>query len=161
MTISIIAALSENRVIGWKGELPWRLPADLRRFRSLTDGHALIVGRKTFDSIGGPLPRRRIIVVTRDPGWRAEGVTAARGLDEALGLAGEDDVVFIGGGGEIYEMALDRADRMHLTIVHAAIDGDAWFPSFDPEEWNLVFEERHDADEDHAHAFSFRDYERR
>ena len=160
MTVSIIVAMSVNRVIGRAGDMPWRLPADLRRFKALTTGHAVIMGRRTFDGVGRPLPNRRCIVITRDRDYRAEGVIVAHDLDEALSRAGDDEEVFIAGGGEIYRLAIPRADRMHLTLVHATIEGDTYFPEYDESQWTLISDERHEGDERHAHPYSFRVYER-
>jgi len=144
--IAIIAAVAENGVIGAGNQLPWRLPADLKRFKALTIGHTLVMGRKTFDSIGRPLPGRTTIVVTRDRGWTREGVTVVHSLDDALsraqGAASAD--VFIAGGGEIYAQAMTRADRLYLTHVKERFDGDAWFPTIDPKVWRAVEREPHD-----------------
>jgi len=161
--VSLIAAVAENRVIGRDGALPWHLPEDLRHFKRLTRGHVVVMGRRTWETLDGPLPRRRCIVVTRDASYRAEGAEVVHGLDEALeraAAAGETEV-FVLGGGEIYTLALPRADRMYLTIVHAEPAGDARFPVFDAAEWTLASDEPHDADERHEHAYSFRTYERR
>jgi dihydrofolate reductase len=160
MIVTLIAALSENRVIGRDGDLPWRLPADLRRFKRITSGHTVIMGRKTFETLDAPLPDRRTIVVTRRTDYQPVGVEVAHDLDDALALAGGEDEVFILGGGEIYALALPRADRMELTIVHDEFDGDTFFPAFDEMEWRLVQAERHASDDRHAHAFTFRTYER-
>jgi dihydrofolate reductase len=153
--------MAQNRVIGRNNALPWHLPADLRRFKQLTMGHAVILGRRTFDTIGKPLPGRRWVVLTRDRGWHHEGVVVAHELDQALrDLAGEAEV-FVAGGAEVYAQALARADRIYLTLIHAEIEGDARFPGIDPAEWRLVEDERREADARHAYAFSFRRYERR
>jgi dihydrofolate reductase len=153
--ISLIAAVAQNGVIGANNQLPWRLSADLRRFKSLTMGHTLVMGRKTFDSIGRPLPGRTTIVITRDHSWRKEGVTVAHGLDEALALAvGE---VFIAGGSEIYTLAMDRAQRLYITHVKERFDGDAWFPPIDPHVWRAVEREAHD---DETLPFEFVTYEK-
>ncbi len=152
--------MAENRVIGRNNALPWHLPADLKRFKALTMGHAVIIGRKTFDAIGRVLPGRRWIVLTRDAGWRRPGVETARDLDGALAaLAGEAEV-FVAGGAEVYAPALERADRLYVTVVHADIEGDARFPVLETAAWRLVEDERHDGDERHAFAYSFRRYER-
>jgi dihydrofolate reductase len=161
VTVSIIVAMSSNRVIGRAGDLPWRLPADLRHFKALTVGHAVIMGRRTFDSVGRPLPERRCIVITRDRNYRPEGVIVAHDLEEAIGCAAaDDDEVFIAGGGEIYRLALPLADRMYVTVVHAQVEGDTYFPELDESEWEMIADERHEADDRHAHAYSFRVYER-
>jgi len=160
--ISIIVAMSENRVIGRAGALPWRLPDDLKRFKSLTMGHPMIMGRKTFESIGRPLPGRDTIVITRNPGWSRPDVRTANSLAEAIALAGDGGgEVFIVGGGEIYREAILDADRIHLTLVHAAIEGDAFFPVIDDDEWAVVDEAHHPADAGHPYAFTFRTLDRR
>ena len=166
MIVSLIAAMSENRVIGRAGKLPWHLPADLRRFKRLTTGCTVIMGRKTFESIDEkPLPGRRNIVVSRRAGYAPAGVEVATAVEAALEAAGASaggaDVVYVVGGGEIYRVALPLADRLDLTIVHTTAEGDATFPAFDESQWRLTLDERHDADERHAHAYSFRVYERR
>lgn len=161
MPLTIIAAMSENRVIGRAGDLPWRLPADLRRFKSLTRGHHVIMGRKTFDSLGRPLPERVNIVITRRSDYQVpEGVRIASSLEQALAFARDDDNPFILGGGEIYALALPQAKRMELTIVHTTTPGDTYFPEFDESEWRLTHDEHHEADENHEFEFSFRTYER-
>ncbi len=160
MKISVIAAMSENRVIGRDGALPWHLPADLARFKSITTGHTVLMGRKTFESVGQPLPNRRTIVITRNNDYQGAGVVIAHSLDEALDHAAREDEIFILGGEAVYRIALPRADRLYLTIVHATIQGDTHFPPFDPDQWKLVEDERHEADDRHAYAFSFRRYER-
>ncbi|MSM39991.1 MAG: dihydrofolate reductase [Geobacter sp.] len=128
MIISLIAALSTNRVIGRAGTIPWDIPADRRCFRELTTGHPLIMGRKTFESIGRPLPGRRIIVLSRQEGYRPEGVEVAGGLAAALSLCAGDDEVFVAGGGEIYGQALPLAHRLYLTEVEIEVAGDTYFP---------------------------------
>ena len=128
-TITIILARADNGVIGRDGDLPWRLPADLRRFKALTMGKPMIMGRKTFESFPAPLPGRRHIVLTRDRAWRAEGAEVAHSLDEALACAGPGEVAVIGGA-EIVALVLGRADRIELTEVHAAPEGDTVVPAF-------------------------------
>jgi dihydrofolate reductase len=162
MRITLIAAMAENRVIGRDNALPWHLPADLARFKQRTEGHVVIMGRRTFESLGRPLPNRRSIVITRKHDYHPPGAELARSLEEALERARESDEqeVFILGGAQIYALALPEADRMELTIVHAEIVGDTFFPECDLEAWTLIEEERHEANERHAHAFSFRIYER-
>jgi dihydrofolate reductase len=158
--VHLIAAMSENRVIGRDNQLPWRLPADLKRFKAATMGHVLVMGRKTYESIGRPLPGRRTIVLSRDAGYRPEGVEVASSLSEALELAGDEEV-FIAGGGEVYRRALEVADDILLTLVHGHIEGDAFFPSLNPGIWELVEEERRPADDRHAWELSFLRYRRR
>jgi dihydrofolate reductase len=162
MTLSIIAAVSTNGVIGRGNELPWRLSADLKRFKALTMGHHLIMGRKTYASIGRPLPGRTMVVVTRG-GFAADGVATASSLEDAISraTAAGDAEPFIGGGAEIYAQSIHRADRMYITRVHAEIEGDAFFPDFDDvAEWNLVDAEHWEADEKNEHPYSFLTYER-
>jgi dihydrofolate reductase len=128
MIISIIAAMADNRVIGRGGAIPWDVPADRRRFRELTMGHPVIMGRKTFESIGRPLPGRPNIILSREPAFRAEGCIIAKSLEDALLACGGADEVFICGGEELYQQALAIADRIFLTVVHQLCDGDAFFP---------------------------------
>lgn len=159
--VVLVAAVARNRVIGNAGALPWRLPADLRRFKAITLDKPMVMGRKTFDSIGRPLPGRRTIVVTRDPAWSAEGVETARSLAAALAMAGEPrpDEIIVAGGGEIYAQALPLADRLRLTWVEAEPEGDALFPEVDPAQWRETARESHPA-EDGRPAFAFVDYDR-
>ncbi len=164
MRLSLLAALSENRVIGSNGALPWRLPDELKNVKSLTMGHTLLMGRKTFDSIGRPLPGRTSVVLTRNPDYTAPaGVLVAASLEAALELArtrGEDEV-FIFGGEAIYALALPIADRLYLTRVHTQLDGDAFFPEFDLGDWSLTQDIPHPADDRHAYAFSFQTLDRK
>lgn len=129
--VNLIAALAENGVIGVKNRLPWRLPEDLAHFKTVTLGHPVVMGRKTFESLGRPLPGRRNIVITRTPGWHAAGAEAAASLDAALALCSGAPEVFVIGGAEIYALALPLADRLFLTEVAVAPEGDARFPEFD------------------------------
>ena len=158
--VSLVAAMSENRVIGKDGTLPWRLPDDLKFFKRLTVDHTVIMGRKTFDEIKRPLDNRRNVVITRNPAFHPHGVTVVPSLAEALALGATEREVFVVGGGEIFREALPRADRLYLTVVHARVDGDTFFPEFDKDGWVLESDERHEADEKHAYAFSFRCYRR-
>ncbi len=153
--ISIIAAMAENRVIGRNNALPWHLPEDLKRFKRLTLGHAVIMGRRNYESIARPLPGRRNIVVTRHPDYAAPGCVVVHSLDEALSAAGDDEEIFVIGGAELYAQFLPRAARLYLTLVHAEVDGDTLFPAFDWNEWRETARERHAADARHAYAYSF------
>jgi dihydrofolate reductase len=128
MILSIIAAMAENRVIGRDGAIPWDIPADRQRFRELTMGHPVIMGRKTFTAIGRPLPGRENIILTRQPGYRAGGCRVAATLEEALGSCAGADEVFICGGEDIYRQALPVADRIYLTVIHREFAGDTFFP---------------------------------
>ncbi|MBK6795840.1 MAG: dihydrofolate reductase [Acidobacteria bacterium] len=137
MIVSIIVAMDRNRGIGIENRLPWRLSADLKRFRELTMGHHIIVGRKTYQSIGKPLPGRQMIVVTRDPGYQAEGCIIVHSLDEAFEMAaarGESEV-FVCGGADIYRESLGKAHRLYLTQVDAEVDADTFFPEIDWTQW--------------------------
>ncbi|MFV2071132.1 MAG: dihydrofolate reductase [Thermoanaerobaculales bacterium] len=162
MTVSLIVAVSSNGVIGRDGGLPWRLSADLRHFKRTTMGHHLIIGRRTWEEVGKPLPGRTMVVLTRDRGFAAEGVKVVHSLAEALAVAADDEEPFIAGGAQIYRMALeaDLVDRIYLTRVHAPIEGDTLFPEIDLDEWELVSQDDHEADERNQHPFSFLVYER-
>ena len=159
--VSLIAALAENRVIGRDNTLPWRLPADLKRFRRLTTGHPVILGRKNYESIGRPLPERTNIVLTRDRAYRAPGCTVVDTLDAAYAAATDASELFVIGGAELYAQTLARADRLYLTWVHAQVPGDTFFPTFDLADWTEIERERHEPDRDHAYGFSFVTYDRR
>jgi dihydrofolate reductase len=161
-SISLIVAVAENDVIGRRGELPWRLSADLRRFKELTMGHAIIMGRKTFESIGRPLPGRRMIVVTRQADYRAEGADVVGGLEEAYRAAGSrgESEAFVIGGAEVFAQAKPQAERVYLTRVHATVDGDAFFPPLDSNQWRLVSSEPHAADAKNEYSYTFEIYER-
>ena len=162
MTITLIAAVAKNRVIGKDGELPWRLPADLRFFKRTTTGHPLVMGRKTFESFDGALPDRTNIVITRRPDYEATGGIAVRSFEEALEVAkGYGDEIFIGGGEEIFRMALPIADRMILTWIDEEFEGDTFFPEFDPAEWSESAREHHEPDEKNRWPYTFVTYERR
>ena len=160
MKLSCIWAMSENHVIGRDGELPWRLSADLQRFKALTMGHHIIMGRKTWESIGRPLPGRQSVVLTRDPGYRAEGCLVVQSLDAALETAAGDDEAFVVGGASIYALALASASRLYVTAVHAEVEGDVELPPDVLDGFRLAGEESHEPDEKNQYAYSFRVYER-
>ena len=160
LIVSLIAAVGRNSALGVNGGMPWKLSSDLKRFRALTMGKPLIMGRKTFDSIGRPLPGRDVIVVTRDPGWTREGVRVARSLDEALALVGDAPEVMIGGGGEIYRLALARADRLYLTQVDSAPVADVTFPEIDARQWREARRETGTRGPRDEAEFCFVDYQR-
>jgi dihydrofolate reductase len=141
MTLALIAAVARNGIIGGGNQLLWRLSSDLKRFKALRMGKPLIVGRKTFDSIGMPLPGRRMIVVTRDSRWRHDGVETAASVEAALALVADAPEIMIGGGGEIYAQTIRAADRLYLTEVDLAPEGDARFPTIDPAVWREVTRE--------------------
>lgn len=157
MTIALIAAISENRVLGKNNELVWHLPKDMRWFKTKTMGYPVVMGRKTFESFGNPLPGRTNIVITRNPDYRAEGTIVVASLDAALAEAARyhTDTIFVAGGAEIYRQALPLADTMYLTHVHARVEGDAFFPEFSEVEWQSVATESVPADEKHAYPFDF------
>lgn len=138
MRISIIAAMAQNRVIGRKGTMPWDLPEDRRRFREITWGHPVIMGRKTFESIGRPLPGRKNIVLTRQPEFRAEGCLVLHDMQSALDACAGSDELFIIGGGELYREALPLAERIYLTVVHGEVEGDVLFPELPAGEFREV-----------------------
>lgn len=162
MIVALIVALDEDGVIGRDGGLPWHLPDDLKRFKAATTGHVLVMGRRTWESIGRALPGRRSIVLTRDPSFRPpEGVAVAASLDQALALASDCARAFVAGGAEVYREALARADELWVTRVHTRVAGDARFPEVDWAAWTMIEEEFHPADARHAFAFTFRRYARR
>lgn len=165
MKLSIIVAMSQNRAIGMSGKLPWRLPEDLKRFRVLTEGKTVIMGRKTYESIvahiGGSLPKRNSIVISRDRSYRAEGCVVVPSFTDAYHHVRHlDEEVFVIGGGMIYTEALDFADRIYLTLVHTVVDGDVFFPPFEGHEWRETSRVRHPRDSAHAYDYSFVVYER-
>lgn len=160
MLISIVVAASTNNVIGVGGELPWRLADDLRHFKAITMGKPIIMGRRTWESIGRPLPGRRNIVMTRQSNYAADGCDVVTTPAAALAAAGAADEVMVIGGGHIYEMFLPKAGRLYLTRVHASIDGDTFFPAVDAADWQLVSSEARVADASNDYAFDVRVYER-
>ena len=157
--ISLIVAASENGVIGRDGELPWRQSDDLRRFKAVTMGKPIVMGRKTWESIGRPLPGRQNIVVSRQPGLDIEGADVVASASAAVDAAHDADEIMIIGGSEIYALFMPLASRVYLTRVHADVEGDAVFPALGGD-WRLVHEERRAADEHNDHDMSFRIYER-
>jgi dihydrofolate reductase len=164
MKLSVLAALSENRVIGHAGELPWRLPDELAYVKRITMGHTLVMGRRTYESIGRPLPGRTSIVISGNPKYAPHpDVVVVQSLDAALASAREcgESEVFVFGGEAVYALALPRAERLYLTRVHAEVEGDAFFPEIDEAAWTLREQEHHPADERHAFAFTFQVLDRR
>lgn len=160
-TLSLIAAVSQNHVIGREGDLPWHLPLDLKWFQEKTMGHHLVMGRKTFESFGSkPLKGREIIVVSRSSGKNQDGVRRAGSLDEALSMTAGDESPFIGGGESLFREGIGHADRMYLTHVRAEVIGDTFFPAYVDEEWKAIYREPHEPDERHRYAFTFVIYER-
>ena len=145
MTVTLVAAVAANGVIGRDGGLPWRLPQDMRHFKALTTGHVLVMGRRTYESIGRPLPGRTTVVLTRDPGWRADGALVARDIGEALALGRSvDEQVFVVGGAQVYAAALPYADRMVVTHLDEPIEGDTHFPPVDWAQWQETGRQSYD-----------------
>jgi len=155
MVISIIVAMDKKGIIGFEGDLPWRLSADLKHFKAITMSKPLIMGRRTHESIGRSLPGRQNIVITRGKAFKADGCTVVHSLEDALHAAGDVDEVMIMGGSGIYDQSLGRADRLYLTEVHADVKGDVYFPEFDKGEWLEIDREDHSADETNDFDYSF------
>lgn len=162
MRISIIVAASENNVIGINNLLPWRLPTDLKYFKATTLGKPIVMGRKTFDSLGKPLPGRPNIVITRQADYHPEGAYVVSSIEEGIEKARSfgGDELFITGGSQIFEQAWAKVDRIYLTRVYAMVHGDAFFPQIDGGEFELVSDERHEGDEKNQYPFSFQIWER-
>lgn len=161
MTITLIAAAAQNNALGKDNRMIWHLPDDFKRFKKLTTGHHIIMGRKTLESMNGPLPNRTNIVITRQPDYTYEGCTIAHSLDEALALSPENEEVFIIGGGEIYNQSIAKADKIELTRVNTTVEGDAFFPEIDTNEWELTESVFHGTDEKHKLEFMFETWIRR
>lgn len=161
MSLSVIVAASQNNIIGVDDDLPWRLSADLKRFKSITMGHAMIMGRKTFESINRLLPGRTTIILTRQNDYHFEGAMIADSLDKALALAKEDTECFVVGGAEIYKQALPLAKRIYFTRVETVVNGDTRLPEIDWEEFELVSEEKIVADEKNEYETTFQVWDRR
>lgn len=160
MTISIIAAVSKNNVIGKAKKLPWHLPADLKHFKEITSGHTVIMGRKTFESIGRPLPNRRNIVVTRNTNLKADGIEVVHSIEQANELTKNEDEIFIIGGAEIYNQSLPSAEKIYLTRVNIDVEGDAYFPELG-NEWLEISKVENKADEENKYDFTFYEYKNR
>lgn len=162
MKLTIIAAMSENRVIGKNNDLIWHLPDDLKHFKDLTKGHHVIMGRKTFESMNKkPLPHRVNIIVTRDKTYKAPGCILVHTLEDGIQKAEGDNQPFVIGGGKIYKQAMDYARVIELTIVRHKFKGDTYFPLIDEQDWKKVREEHHEADEKHRYSFDFVRFERK
>jgi dihydrofolate reductase len=163
VVISLIAAASENSVIGKDNKLPWHLPTDMKYFKNITWGMPVIMGRKSFEALGKPLRGRSNIVITRNKNWSADGVKTVQSIDQAINLASQTDAkeIYIIGGGEIFQAAIPSADRIYLTLVHENFEGDAFFPEIKHEEWKLTSNRDCDPDEKNAYALSFQVWERK
>jgi dihydrofolate reductase len=159
--VSLVVAMTRNDVIGRDNAMPWHLPDDLKHFKAVTMGKPMLMGRKTYQTIGKPLPGRTSLVMTRDPAWQAAGVIVVRSLDEALQRIGDAPDLAVVGGAEIFKLALPIADRIYLTRIHADIPGDTVFPPFDLSEWREAERVEHPADARHAYAMTFSTLERR
>lgn len=161
MIVSILVAVSENNVIGVDNQLPWHLPVDLKYFKQLTVDHSIIMGRKTFESIGKPLPNRRNLVITGNGNWQQEGVERFASIQEALATCNHEQEVFIIGGGMIYKESIELADKLYITRVRTRVEhGTAFFPEIDPDAWRLISETEHLADEKNKFSCLFEVYER-
>lgn len=159
--LTIIAAAGENNELGKDNDLVWHLPDDFKRFKKLTTGHCIIMGRKTFESFPKPLPNRTHIVLTRDRKYKNEGCTVVHHLEDALAFAADDEQPFIIGGGEIYNLALPEVQKIELTRVHGTFDVDTYFPDFDESKWKIIDEVFHEKDEDHKYSFTYYTYVRK
>lgn len=162
MIKSIIVAVAENNIIGRDNDLVWRLPDDMKYFRRMTSGHCVIMGRKTFESFGKPLPNRTHIIITRNDDYQYEGCHIVNTLEDAFAKAKElgETEAFILGGGEIYRQSIVMSDKLYITEVHESFDGDTSFPEIDKSNWKEISRDDRDKDEQHAHDFSFVVYER-
>ena len=161
MGVSIIAAMDRNQLIGQGKALPWRLPADLKHFKRLTMAKPIVMGRRTWQSLGGPLPGRQNIVLTRSANYKAEGATVVSSLDQALEVCSGAAEVMIIGGAQVYQAALSCADRFYLTRVEGDFKGDVWFPAIDWQGWQQLSKESHSPDEHNFTSYSFEVYQRR
>lgn len=159
--LSLIAAMDRNHLIGCENRLPWHLPADLQHFKKVTMGKPIVMGRKTWESLGRPLPGRLNITISRNPDYRAEGAQVVDSLEAAIVAAGEADEIMIIGGANLYQQVLSRVDRLYLTRVDAEFDGDAWFPEINAEEWMLSSSESHEPDSKNRYPYRFETYDRR
>lgn len=159
MTVTIVVAISENYAIGKNNQLLWHMPADLKHFKQITSGHTVIMGRKTYDSVGKPLPNRRNIIISRQD-VVIPGCQVVKSVEAALALCVDEEEVFIVGGAEIYKLAMNKTDRIYLTVIHHTFDADSFFPEIDYMEWKEVSREEHPADEKHKYAYSFITLER-
>lgn len=159
--IIMIAAVAENKALGKNNDLLWHLPNDFKRFKAVTTGHHIIMGRKTFESFPKPLPNRTHVIITRQKDYKAAGCIVVSSLEEALSVCPANEDVFIIGGGEIYNLALPIADKLDLTKVHHTFEADAYFPEIDAKQWKLTSSEHHSKDEKHQYDYSFESYERK
>lgn len=162
MIISLVVAAANNNAIGKEGKMPWHLPNDLKHFKNITWGMPVVMGRKTFESLGKPLPGRKNIVITRQKEWEADGSVKAANIKDALFIAQQADAneIMVIGGGEIFKALLSRAEKIYMTRVEAAPEADTFFPEIDPEKWHLMSQQNYEADEKNAYNYSFQTWER-
>jgi dihydrofolate reductase len=156
--ITLIAAAAENNALGKDNQLVWHLPHDFKRFKQITSGNFIIMGRKTFESFPKPLPNRTHIIITRQKNYKVEGCNVVNSIEKAIEISPKNEEVFIIGGAEIYSQSIDFADKIELTRVHASFDADAYFPEINLNEWELIFEEHHAKDEKHNFDFTFQTF---
>jgi dihydrofolate reductase len=156
--ITLIAAAAENNALGKDNQLVWHLPNDFKRFKQITSGNYIIMGRKTFESFPKPLPNRTHIIITRQKNYKVEGCNVVNSIEKAIEISPKNEEVFIIGGAEIYSQSIDFADKIELTRVHASFDADAYFPEINLNEWELIFEEHHAKDEKHNFDFTFQTF---
>lgn len=157
----MIAAVAENNVLGKDNELVWHLPNDFKRFKALTTGHHIIMGRKTFESFPKPLPNRTHIIITRQKEYQAEGCITVDSIEKALAICPKDQNVFVIGGGEIYQLALPFTDKIEITRVHHTFEGDAYFPEINEDEWEIIVSEHNEKDEKHRYDYSYQTFIRK
>ena len=161
MTISFVVAMGRNKVIGRNNSLPWNMPADMKHFKKLTLGKPIIMGRKTYETIGKPLPNRKNIIITRDQDYKAEGCIVAHSIEESLQSAENAEEVMVIGGAQIYKEFLPKANRIYLTIIDHDFEGDTHFPEYNEEEWQEIEREEHKADEENKYDYVFVTLERK
>jgi dihydrofolate reductase len=159
MSLSVIVALAKNRVIGLNNTLPWHLPEDLKRFKQLTMGHHIIMGRKTYESLGRLLPGRQTVIVTRNPDYKVDGAIVVHSLEQAMSVSSADSEAFLIGGAELYQQSLPLAKRLYLTMIDAEFEGDAYFPEIELDHWDLL--EQQDLISQQGWAFHYLSYQRK
>jgi dihydrofolate reductase len=159
MSLSVIVALAKNRVIGLNNTLPWHLPEDLKRFKQLTMGHHIIMGRKTYESLGRLLPGRQTVIVTRNPNYKVDGAIVVHSLEQAISVSSADSEAFLIGGAELYQQSLPLAKRLYLTMIDAEFEGDAYFPEIELDHWDLL--EQQDLISQQGWAFHYLSYQRK
>ena len=163
MIISLVVAAATNNAIGKEGQMPWHLPNDMKHFKNVTWGMPVVMGRKTFESLGKALPGRKNIVITRQEGWAADNTVVVKSLEDALFVAGQTDAleVMVIGGGEIYKQSLEIADKIYMPRVHATLDGDTFFPEIDETKWQLIRNQDFEINEKHKYAYSFQTWQKK